>query len=96
MSYEYVCEHYNVPACYGRMVTVDGQPGIIAADRGNYIGVNFAADRPGNIENCHPTWRVVYGGMGTVRRMTRSQRRYREYLDSDCGLSFREWLGIGG
>jgi hypothetical protein len=26
-------------------------------------------------------------------KLTRSQQRYREFLDADCGLSFREWLG---
>lgn len=25
-------------------------------------------------------------------KLTRSQRRYREFLDSDSGISFREWL----
>ena len=27
-------------------------------------------------------------------RMTASKRRYQQFLDADCGLSFREWLGI--
>lgn len=25
-------------------------------------------------------------------RLTRSQRRYEEFLDADCGLTFGEWL----
>ncbi len=29
-------------------------------------------------------------------RMTRSQRRYRAYLDADSGLHFGEWLRRGG
>jgi hypothetical protein len=28
-------------------------------------------------------------------RLTRSQRRYRAYLQADCGLSFGEWLRRG-
>ncbi len=28
-------------------------------------------------------------------RLTRSQKRYRDFLKADCGLSFREWLGVG-
>ena len=28
-------------------------------------------------------------------KLTRSQKRYREFLSADCGLSFREWLGVG-
>lgn len=26
-------------------------------------------------------------------KLTRSQKRYREFLNEDCGASFREWLG---
>lgn len=26
-------------------------------------------------------------------KLTRSQQRYQNYLDSDCGVSFGEWLG---
>jgi hypothetical protein len=29
-------------------------------------------------------------------KLTRSQRRYRAFLDHDCGLSFREWLKYYG
>lgn len=28
-------------------------------------------------------------------KLTRSQKRYRAWLDADCGLSFAEWLGVG-
>ena len=28
------------------------------------------------------------------KKMTRSQKRYRKYLDGDCGLSFGEWLKL--
>lgn len=30
-----------------------------------------------------------------AKKMTRSQRRYDDFLRSDCGVSFREWLGAG-
>lgn len=61
---EYAKIHYQVPADIGRRVTVDGRPGIIAEDRGHYIGVNFDDDKPGVISNAHPTWEVDYGEMG--------------------------------
>ena len=63
---EYVKRHYGVPAEIGRRVLVDGRPGIIAQDRGNYIGVSFDDAKPGIIENCHPTWEVKYLGMGKL------------------------------
>ena len=28
-------------------------------------------------------------------KLTRSQKRYREFLRADCGLTFKEWLGAG-
>lgn len=89
----YVRQHYVVPACIGRRVIVYGKPGVIAADRGHYIGVNFDADKPGVIRNAHPTSDVQYLGMGVVRPMTRAQRRYERWLDvGDCFESFRDFL----
>lgn len=85
-SCDYVRAHYHVPAEIGRRVTVNGQPGIIAKDEGHYIGVNFDKDKPGVISNCHPTWRVEYLGMGLIRPMTRSQARYRRYLEYGDGF----------
>ncbi|QGW82952.1 hypothetical protein [Variovorax paradoxus] len=92
VPFAYVRDTYGVPAAIGRRVTVDGRPGVIAEDRGHYIGVNFDAHKPGDIRNAHPTWKVEYLGMGAVRPMTRSQRRYEAFLDADSGLRFGEWL----
>jgi hypothetical protein len=89
MACEYVRDYYGVPADIGRRVVVGGKPGIIAADRGNYIGVNFDADRPGEISNCHPTSDVEYGEMGAVRKPSRHAARYQRYLEyGDCFDSF--------
>jgi hypothetical protein len=84
MNFEYVRTTYGVPAEIGRRVTVNGKPGIIAADRGHYIGVNFDASKPGMIMNAHPTSGVEYLGMGTVRKPSKyaaRAARYREYAD---------------
>lgn len=89
----YVRDYYGVPACIGRRVTVGGRPGVIAEDRGHYIGVNFDSDKPGVIHNAHPTSEVEYLGMGTVRPITRAQRRYLRWLEvGDCFPSFRDFL----
>ncbi len=90
MSCEYVREYYGVPACIGRLVKVDGKPGIIAEDRGNYIGVNFDEDKPGSISNAHPTWKVEYGDMGKIRKMTKAQKRYQRFLE--FGDSFDDFM----
>lgn len=90
---KYVRETYGVPACIGRRVTVYGKSGIIAADHGHYIGVNFDADKVTQIKSAHPTDGVVYGEMGKVRPLTRSQRRYLDYLDvADLFDGFRAYL----
>ena len=93
MDCEYVQKYYDVPACIGRRVIISGKPGIIAEDRGHYIGVLFDSDKPNNICNAHPTSEVVYLGMGKVRKMTRSQRRYQDYiLHGDLFDTFGEYL----
>ena len=93
MSCEYAREYYHVPAEIGRRVTVSGRLGIIAADRGHYIGVNFDDAKPGVICNAHPTSEVVYGEMGKVRRMNRSQARYQRWLEiQDRFDNFRHFL----
>lgn len=93
MSCEYARDYYGVPAEIGRRVIVGGKPGIIAADRGHYIGVNFDCDKPGVIKNAHPTSEVQYLEMGGIRRMTRAQERYQRYIDvSECFDSFLSFL----
>lgn len=94
MNCEYVKKYYGVPACINRKVEINGRKGIIVADRGNYIGVNFEDEKPTLISNAHPTWEVKYLGMGKARKITASQKRYQEFLTADSGLSFSEWLGI--
>jgi len=95
MNFEYVKSYYQVPAKIGRRVLVNGDPGIIAEDRGHYIGVNFDRDKPGIIKNCHPTWKVEYQGVGTVRKPTKSQQRYQRYLEYGDGfhsfIDFCRW-----
>lgn len=95
MACEYVREHYGVPAEIGRRVIVNGKPGVIAQDRGHYIGVNFDADKPGVILNCHPTWEVAYGDMGAVRKPSRHAARYERYLEYGDGfdsfIQFCRW-----
>lgn len=89
---KYVRDTYRVPAEIGRRVIIDGRPGIIAEDRGHYIGVNFDDVKPGVVANAHPTWRIEYGAIGQVRQITRSQRRYLDYLRLECNESFSWFL----
>lgn len=54
-DFDYIIRTYNVPAAYGRKVTINGRGGIIVEDRGNYIGVNFDDSKPNVVSSCHPT-----------------------------------------
>ena len=93
MNCEYVSKYYGVPACIGRRVEINGKRGVIAEDMGNYIGVQLDTDNPSNIKPYHPTHMVKYLGMGKVRKMTRSQLRYRRYLRvGDCFDTFFDFL----
>lgn len=94
--FEYVKEYYGVPAELGRVVYMNNERGVIAADRGNYIGVNFDRDKAGSISNVHPTDdNLVYSGdIAKIRPMSRSQARYQEFLRDDCSETFAEWMGF--
>lgn len=94
---QYVRDYYGVPAEIGRRVVVNGEPGVIAEDRGHHIGVLFDKDTPGTVYPCHPTWRAEYHGMGEVRqlptRKRRAKERYQRYREYGDGFdSFRQFL----
>lgn len=92
---EYVCNFYGVPACIGRRVIAYGKPGVIAEDRGNYIGIQLDCDKPGMVNNYHPVDGIEYLNVfGKVRRGTRSQERYREFLHSEYPDSFADFIGV--
>lgn len=94
-NFEYVKQYYGVPAELGRMVMLRGKSGVIAEDRGHYIGINFDKDKAGHISNVHPTDEdLTYLGIGKIRKMTKSQANYRAYIRSECDCTFAEWMGF--
>lgn len=49
-DFDYVRQHYGVPACRGRRVVAYGKPGVITTDFAHYIGIVLDEDakrRPG-------------------------------------------------
>jgi hypothetical protein len=98
MEFEYIKNTYKVPAEIGREVLFQGKrKGVIAEDKGNYIGVNFDDKKPGHIELLHPTWEVQYlETFAKIRPMSRSQQRYQDYLNADWfGGDYRDWIMSG-
>jgi len=94
MSLLYIRDNYQVPAEKGRRVIYTGdqaeKKGIIVDSKGAYIRVLFDGEkRPVNL---HPTWKVEYGEMGELPKMTRSQKRYQDFLSSGFD-NFMEYLG---
>jgi len=89
---QYIRDYYKVPAVKGRRVIVYGKPGVIVGSSGPHLLVNFDEDKSTLFKPCHPTAEVQYGEMGKIRKLSRSQQRYLEYLHSDCGDKFGEWL----
>jgi hypothetical protein len=87
MKCQYVRDHYGVPAEIGRRVSINGEEGVIAEDRGNYIGVNLDKHKPGLINNYHPTCKVTYLGMGAIRKPSRSTARYQRYREYGDGFN---------
>ncbi|MGL4638569.1 MAG: hypothetical protein ACRCVX_02405 [Shewanella sp.] len=91
-QFDYIKHYYGVPAEIGRLVKVDGRAGVIVKDCGSHIGVNFDDEKPGVVSHCHPTWKVEYGEMGSIRKTTKAQQRYQRYLEyADCFNSFIEF-----
>lgn len=91
MSFDYVRRFYGVPAERGRRVCVEGKEGVIVRAT-NYVYINFDDDKPTVSHPYHPcSDGLTYLGIGKVRKMTRSQKRYKAYIDfeySDCFDSF--------
>lgn len=93
MSLEYIRNSYGVPAEVGRGVTCYGKSGVIVGARNAHLEVLLDEDKPGRTGYYHPTHEVAYGDIKPIRKMTRGQQRYQEYLRSEVVESFAEWLG---
>lgn len=70
------------------------------------VADGLMTERAGNeLSGGDPVFSVTRNGIDFVAlnsprrppepKLTRSQRRYREFRRSDCGLTFAEWLGVG-
>lgn len=88
---QYVRDHYGVPAEIGRRVLAYGKPGVIAEDRGHYIGVNLDGDKPGTVRNYHPTDGVEYLEMDC--RSDRLANGNAWMMCSECGAKLYDFDG---
>jgi len=89
----YPKEYYGVPADISRRIRFRGREGVIVSTT-NYLQVNFDDRKAGHVDNVHPTDGVEYLDMGKIRKMTRSQKRYQDYLRSEYSGTFAEYIGV--
>lgn len=82
-SCDYVRRHNDVPAKIGRRVIANGEPGVIMADRGHYIGVILDSDPKKRIRNHHPTWEMQYGDMAETLPLKQWEVLTNGYYDRD-------------
>ena len=96
-KFEYIRNYYGVDVKMNQCVTVNGRKGLVIADKGAHLGVNFDDDKPGVISFVHPTWKVEYGDIGVPRKPTASQQRYQRFLEyGDSFSSFVEYCRWDG
>lgn len=96
MLFEHVRAYYDVPAQMGLEIHYKGKRGLISKDCRHYIGATFDEDKPTVVHHIHPTDpNLKYGTtIRKLRKPTRSQRRYRDYIESEYEGTFAEYLGI--
>lgn len=96
MEFEYIINHYKVPAEMFREVLMNGRKGVITEEKGNYIGVTFYDDEKLNTLPCHPTWKMEYLETFNYKppkpKNLASKQRYRDYLALDSDMTFFEYL----
>lgn len=95
MSLEYIRNYYKVPAEIGRRVEYTSETGtkqgVIVGAWNQYIQIHFDGEKkPAGV--FHPTWKMKYLEMGEVPQMTRAQRRYQQYQQSDGWDNFMHFL----
>lgn len=95
MNLKYIKSHYGIDCYIGQEVEEEGtkRKGVIVKDSGHYVGVNMYDEKPCVVGNYHPS-SLIYHGKGKIRKLTRSQKNYQEYLKSESDCSFAEYMGF--
>ncbi len=93
--FEYIKNFYGRELFLNQIVYYKGERGIVLGAT-HYVEVNLDSDKPRHTVNIHPQdQNLEYTNKaGVPRKLTRSQKRYQEYIDSECCESFSEWLRI--
>ena len=92
--FTYIKDNYGVDIKLGMDIVFNGDRGIVTDDNGHYVGVTFDKDKPGHVSNIHPTDEAltITCKFRKIRKMTRSQSNYQDYLRSEVDCSFSEWM----
>ncbi|MDN4147589.1 hypothetical protein QYE80_21525 [Pseudomonas tohonis] len=93
-NFEYVRQHYGVPACRGRRVVAYGKPGVITTDFGHHIGIVLDEDVKRQPGRYHPMDGIVYGEMTDKLPKPPRRTKWDRYYDEEWTCEFHEFLGI--
>lgn len=93
-AFDYVRQHYGVPACHGRRVIAYGKPGVITTDFGHYVGIVLDEDVKRRPRRYHPEDGIVYGEMATALPKPPRYTNFDRYKDEEWDCEFHEFLNI--
>ena len=87
---EYVRGYYGVPAFKNRVVFAKARRGVISGASGPHVKVWLDGD---SHDGCyHPSDLRYTEEFAPLPKLTRSQRNYRAYLNSECNETFIEFM----
>ncbi len=95
MSKEYIKRYYGLDVFVGQKVKYKNVIGV-AVRITSYIGVNLDDKKAGDCIYIHPRDEnlIYFDESKSIRKMTKSQQNYAEYLRSECDETFAEWMGF--
>lgn len=88
---QYVRDYYHVPAYVGRVVYAGRKRGIVVGASGPHVKIHIDGERHAGVY--HPTDGLQWTEESApLPKLSRSQRNYDCYLNSESNESFIEWL----
>ena len=95
MSKEHIKSFYDLDVFIGQKVKYRNVVGVVT-NITNHIGVNLDDKKAGDCVYIHPQDDdlIYFDESKAIRKMTRSQQNYAEYLRLEIDETFAEWMGF--
>ncbi len=90
-DFDYINKYYGLNCKVNQVILFNTEEKmVITGSTGHYlICWDYSTNRHVTV---HPTWNVIYTEEFDIPKISKSKIRYQEYLRSDCGVKFGEWL----